>query len=72
MESLEARISIDNYILRLETDGEIDRACKTCQAIFIPKLKLGIMLTSIFAPRHKASSRCRSGGYHHCTCDTCF
>ena len=23
-------------------------------------------------PQHKASMRCRSGGYKHCTCDTCF
>lgn len=23
-------------------------------------------------PSHKSSSRCKSGGYNHCTCDTCF
>ena len=23
-------------------------------------------------PQHRASMRCRSGGYNHCTCDTCF
>jgi len=23
-------------------------------------------------PSHTASSRCQSGGYNHCTCDTCF
>lgn len=26
----------------------------------------------ILAPRHEPSSRCRSGGRPHCTCDTCF
>ena len=25
-----------------------------------------------FFPAHNASSRCRSGGYNHCTCDGCF
>lgn len=25
-----------------------------------------------FMPSHYASSRCRSGGNNHCTCDTCF
>ena len=23
-------------------------------------------------PQHKASFGCRSGGYNHCTCGTCF
>lgn len=23
-------------------------------------------------PSHYASSRCRSNGYNHCTCDTCY
>lgn len=27
---------------------------------------------SDFFPRHHASARCRSNGYEHCTCDTCF
>jgi hypothetical protein len=25
-----------------------------------------------FHPSHDASERCQSGGYTHCTCDTCF
>ena len=25
-----------------------------------------------FGPSHDASPRCKSGGYDHCTCDTCF
>jgi len=25
-----------------------------------------------FFPPHTASPRCQSGGYNHCTCDTCF
>ena len=60
------------YILKLENDGEIDRFCKTCQEIFIPQLKDGKNFSNIFAPRHKASSRCESGKHAHCTCDTCF
>lgn len=35
--------------------------CRMCQEI-----KDG------FGPRHDASPRCQSGGYPHCTCDTCF
>lgn len=27
--------------------------------------------TWVFPP-HTASPRCQSGGYNHCTCDTCF
>jgi hypothetical protein len=27
---------------------------------------------STFFPAHKSSARCRSGGYNHCSCDTCF
>ena len=59
-------------LLKLEEEGEIDRFCKTCQEIFIPQLKEGNNIWSIFAPRHKASSRCQSGKHPHCTCDTCF
>lgn len=29
-------------------------------------------MDSTFFPSHNASSRCRSGGRSHCTCDTCF
>lgn len=25
-----------------------------------------------FAPPHEASPNCKSGGYNHCSCDTCF
>lgn len=29
-------------------------------------------LGNTFFPAHFASDRCRSNGYAHCTCDTCF
>lgn len=60
------------YLLKLEEMGEIDRFCKTCQEVFISQIKEGKSLFSIFAPRHKASPRCKSGKHAHCTCDTCF
>ena len=25
-----------------------------------------------YHPYHDASTRCRSGGHDHCTCDTCY
>ena len=39
------------------------QVCSTCEQI---KAEGG------FGPRHNASRRCESGGYNHCTCDTCF
>ncbi len=60
------------YILDLENKGLIDRFCKTCQEVTIPKLKNGAKLSDIFVPSHKASNRCESGKHPHCTCDTCF
>jgi hypothetical protein len=60
------------YIEDMESLGVIDRECKFCKRIFYPELEKGARLDKIFAPRHKASLRCRSGHYNHCTCDTCF
>jgi hypothetical protein len=37
--------------------------CQTCERV---KANGG------FGPRHVASKRCESGGYPHCSCDTCF
>lgn len=59
-------------IEELEAAGEIDPNCKSCQIYVYPSLREGKSLGDIFAPRHKASERCRSGKYAHCTCDTCF
>lgn len=51
---------------RWEEMGAYDSSCAQCATIpDHPTL-------SPFQPSHKASSRCRSGGRNHCTCDTCF
>lgn len=51
---------------RIEKMGLIDPDCAYCQEYYNhPKL-------SPFMPSHRASSRCRSGGHNHCTCDTYF
>ncbi len=69
MESIE---NIEFYIKELEIREVINPNCKTCVEIFYPQLRVGMKFERIFAPRHKASSRCESGKYPHCTCDTCF
>jgi hypothetical protein len=65
-------IDVEARIKHLENLGEIDSNCKMCQEIFYPAIKAGKMISNVFAPRHKASPRCESGKYAHCTCDTCF
>jgi hypothetical protein len=62
----------ETYIHSLEQMKELDPDCKMCQEIYYPKLQAGQLISDIFAPRHKASDRCKSGKYSHCTCDTCF
>jgi hypothetical protein len=42
--------------------SEGEEPCKACEEY----KRLG------FGPSHNASRSCRSGGYPHCTCDTCF
>jgi len=37
--------------------------CPTC---------IDIKANGGFGPPHKASDRCESGKYAHCSCDTCF
>jgi len=64
--------NVEDYISDLELEGHLKKDCLSCQAYFYPKLKLGVMFTSIHAPRHKPSNRCESGQRPHCTCDTCF
>jgi hypothetical protein len=64
--------SLIGYIRNLEEQGELDPDCKMCIEIFYSAILKGKTLTDIFAPRHKASARCRSGKHSHCTCDTCF
>lgn len=64
--------TIDYYIKELEILGFIDPNCQGCTNIFYPQLREGKKITEIFAPRHEASPRCKSGKNPHCTCDTCF
>lgn len=56
----------DKRIARLERLGVIDPGCSYCREFYDhPRL-------APFAPSHRASARCQSGGRAHCTCDTCF
>lgn len=66
------RISDEDYIKVCETIGSIDPNCETCKEIYYPAIAKGEDISSIFAPRHKASDRCKSGKRSHCTCDSCF
>jgi len=52
-----------------EKNGDIDPSCPGCQEHY-ESIKTHGWLP--FAPRHKASTGCKSGGHNHCTCDTCF
>jgi hypothetical protein len=54
-------------IRTLERNGSIKRGCNYCREFYRSAHPL-----NVFAPRHTASSRCRSGHNNHCTCDTCF
>jgi hypothetical protein len=60
----------DEQVARMERDGQLDHACGMCQREYYARPDT--MPADVFAPRHKASSRCQSGGRSHCTCDTCF
>ena len=59
-------------IARLEADGRLSPTCRMCQEVFYPAVRDGKPIWNVFAPPHKASPRCQSGKYPHCTCDTCF
>lgn len=61
----------EEYIKQLEDEGKLDPNCNGCKE-FYNEIKNGKEYWEVFAPRHKASSMCRSGKYPHCTCDTCF
>lgn len=63
---------IKAYIKEMEALGLMDKNCKTCLNVFYPEVAKGKKIIEIFAPAHKASTRCKSGKYNHCTCDTCF
>jgi hypothetical protein len=63
---------IKDRIEVLEKTGSLDPNCKSCQEYFYPIARVGENIWNVFAPRHKASSRCQSGKRPHCTCDICF
>jgi hypothetical protein len=58
----------EQRIKRLEGLGMLDRDCKTCQQTFLAAEDP----LEVFAPRHRASRLCRSGGHDHCTCSACW
>ena len=60
----------DEQIARLTQSGDLDPECRPCREWIL--VYVDRMPTDVFAPRHKASGNCRSGGRHHCTCDICF
>ena len=62
----ERAIEKTERLKRLESTGDIDPNCKGCEPYYEHPV------ASPFCPNHKASARCESGGYNHCTCDTCF
>lgn len=56
----------EQRIARWEAMGSIAPGCPSCREFYDhPTL-------DAFAPRHRASRYCRSGGRPHCTCDLCF
>ena len=57
----------DEQIARLEELGHIVRDCPGCKRFFE-----AVDPVKVFAPNHKPSRLCASGGRPHCTCDTCF
>lgn len=58
----------EEKIKRLEEMGYLDPNCPGCKPSYDESCKD----PPAFGPSHKAMKRCRSGGYNHCTCDTCF
>ena len=58
----------EQVIARLEASGDLDPECAFCQRIYA----YPGMPYDVFAPSHKASPRCESGRYPHCSCDRCF
>jgi hypothetical protein len=55
-------------IVRLEATGLLDPNCPGCRERYESASKP----CDVFAPSHKASERCESGGRPHCTCDVCW
>ena len=58
----------EQMIARWEADGMLIDGCEGC-GIFYDSPGMPWEVT---APRHKASRNCESGGYSHCSCDSCF
>ena len=51
----------------MQSNGMIDPECPGCKAFYDAPDP-----SAVFAPSHKASRACQSGGKPHCTCDWCF
>lgn len=58
----------EEQIARWEGNGWIVKDCVGCEDFYLnPKHP-----SDVFAPSHKASPKCESGGHPHCTCSTCW
>lgn len=51
-----------------ERDGLMEPDCPGCAEFYGSPL----MPYEVFAPRHRGSVYCESGGRPHCTCELCF
>lgn len=60
----------EQCLTRLEAMGELDPTCAGCLERYSAPTRDAIF--GVFAPRHKASNRCESGKYAHCSCSVCF
>ena len=62
-------------IAELEAAGRLDPTCRGCDEhyrFYRERWDPAEPWMTPFAPPHTALSSCRSGGYAHCTCDSCF
>jgi len=58
----------EQIIKRWEDGRELVLGCVGCK----PFYDWQGLPVDLYAPRHKASTRCESGKKPHCTCDRCF
>jgi hypothetical protein len=54
-------------IAMMEASGDLVPDCAGCKERYDAPHPVGV-----FAPSHKATKGCKSGGRNHCTCDMCF
>lgn len=60
----------EQCLTRLEASGDLDPTCSGCLERYSAPTRDAIF--AVFAPHHKASSRCESGKRPHCSCGVCF